>query len=375
MRERKKTGSSFFRFDPILFIATAYLSTLSILTVYGAVDNFGKTKLIMQIAMTLAGFIAMFIISRIDYKFLIDRFWLYMLIGSVMLLAITLIFGSTGENMETANKSWLRIPVVGIAIQPSEFVKVAFLCSFSYHLSKVKESINKPKVLIFVLLHAFLVVGLILLSGDLGVALVYLGIIAVMLFCAGISTWYLLLIAGIIVLAFPFIWDMLAPYQQSRIIYGFAPELDPTNVGKQPLMSRETIAAGGWFGIGLKNAGHYEDLAASHTDFIFATICEKFGFVGGASVVAALSVITVRLVVIAIKCRDSIGKLICAGIAAIIIVQSMENLWMCLALIPVVGITLPFLSCGGSSVLAMYLLFGLAHSVYAREKSFYFKAV
>ena len=375
MRERKKTGSSFFRFDPILFIATAYLSTLSILTVYGAVDNFGKTKLIMQIAMTLVGFIAMFIISRIDYKFLIDRFWLYMLIGSVMLLAITLIFGSTGENMETANKSWLRIPVVGIAIQPSEFVKVAFLCSFSYHLSKVKESINKPKVLIFVLLHAFLVVGLILLSGDLGVALVYLGIIAVMLFCAGISTWYLLLIAGIIVLAFPFIWDMLAPYQQSRIIYGFAPELDPTNVGKQPLMSRETIAAGGWFGIGLKNAGHYEDLAASHTDFIFATICEKFGFVGGASVVAALSVITVRLVIIAIKCRDSIGKLICAGIAAIIIVQSMENLWMCLALIPVVGITLPFLSCGGSSVLAMYLLFGLAHSVYAREKSFYFKAV
>ena len=374
MKDRKKTGSKIFRFDPILFIATAFLSTLSVVTVYGAVENFGKTKLIMQVAMTLAGFLAMFIISRIDYKFLVDRFWLYILVGSVMLLAITLIFGSTGENMETANKSWLKLPVVGIAIQPSEFVKVAFLCSFSYHLSNVKESINKPKVLAFVLLHAFLIIGLILLSGDLGVALVYLGIVTVMLFCAGISAWYLLLIAGLIILAFPFIWDMLAPYQQSRIIYGFAPELDPTNVGKQPLLSRETIASGGWFGIGLKTAGHYEELAASHTDFIFATICEKFGFVGGASVVTALSIITVRLIIIAIKCRDSMGRLICAGTAAIIIVQSMENLWMCLALIPVVGITLPFLSCGGSSVLAMYLLIGLAHSVYAREKSFYFKA-
>ncbi|MBE6667080.1 MAG: hypothetical protein E7607_02065 [Ruminococcaceae bacterium] len=374
MNRRNKSGARTMRLDPILFIATAYLSVLSILTVYGAVENFGRIKLVMQIAMTLVGFVAMFIISRIDYKFLIDRFWLYMLIGSVMLLAITLIFGSTGDKMVTANKSWLRIPVFGIAIQPSEFVKVAFLCSFSFHLNKVKDTINKPKTLAWVLLHAFVVVGLILLSGDLGVALVYLGIIAVMLFCAGISVWYLLLFAAIIVLAFPFIWDLLAPYQQSRIIFGFAPELDPNNVGKQPLLSRETIAAGGWFGIGLKTAGHYEDLAASHTDFIFATICEKFGFVGGASVVVALSVITVRLITIAIKCRDNVGRLICAGIAAIIIVQSMENLWMCLALVPVVGITLPFLSCGGSSVLAMYLLIGLANSVYAREKSFYFKA-
>ena len=370
--ERIKTKIK--RIDPILFFATLYLSMLSIVTVFGAMDNFGKSKLIMQIAMTLAGIVAMFIISNLDYKFIVDRFWLYMLVGSAMLLAVTLIFGSTGENMETANKSWLRIPVVGIAIQPSEFVKVAFLCSFSYHLDKVKEKINKPRTLLWIMLHAMLVVGLILLSGDLGVALVYMGIILMMLFCAGLSGWYFLAIAAIAVISFPFIWDLLAPYQQNRIIFGFAPELDPTNVGKQPLMSRETIASGGWFGIGLMTSGHYEELAASHTDFIFATICEKFGYVGGFTVVAALVVIAIRLIVIAMRCRDNIGKLICAGIAAVIIVQSMENLWMCLALVPVVGITLPFLSCGGSSVLAMYLLIGLAHSVYAREKRFYFKA-
>ena len=360
------------RIDPWLFAATTFLSVISILTVFGAVDNFGKSKLVMQVAMTLAGIVAVFVISNIDYKFIVDRYWLFMLIGSAILLALTLIFGSTGENMETANKSWLRIPIIGIAIQPSEFVKVAFLCSFSYHLDKVKESINKPKTLLGLAVHAGLIVGLILLSGDLGVALVYMGIIAVMLFCAGLSLWYFLGAIAIAVIAFPFLWDLLAPYQQNRIIFGFAPELDPNDVGKQPLFSRETIAAGGIFGIGLMTPGYYEELAASHTDFIFATVCEKFGLIGGTLVVAALVLLAVRLIVIAVKCRDTTGSLICAGLAAIIIVQSVENLWMCLALVPVVGITLPFMSCGGSSVLSTYILMGLAHSVRAREKKFYF---
>ena len=360
------------RVDPWLLAATTFLSVISILTVFGAVENFGKSKLVMQVAMTVVGILAVFVISNLDYKFIVDRYWLFMLIGSALLLALTLIFGSTGENMETANKSWLRLPIIGIAIQPSEFVKVAFLCSFSYHLAEVKDRINKPKTLIGLAIHAGLIVGLILMSGDLGVALVYMGIIAVMLFCAGLSIWYFLGAAVIAVIAFPFLWDLLAPYQQNRIIFGFAPQLDPNDVGKQPLFSRETIAAGGIFGIGLMTPGYYEDLAASHTDFIFATVCEKFGLIGGSLVVGALVLIAVRLIIIAIKCRDTTGKLICAGLSAIIIVQSVENLWMCLALIPVVGITLPFVSCGGSSVLSTYILMGLAHSVYARERKFYF---
>ena len=165
---------------------------------------------------------------------------------------------------------------------------------------------------------------------------------------------------------------MLAPYQQNRIIFGFQPYLDPSDVGRQPLMSRDAIVSGGLFGKGFSSGGIYEALPASHTDFIFATVCEKFGFFGGALVVAALVVLAVRLLWIAFHCRDMAGRLICSGIAAVIIVQTLENLWMCLALVPVVGITLPFMSYGGSSVLALYLLMGLAHSVSAREKRFYF---
>ena len=365
-------GDRIKRVDPIIFGASAFLSFVSILTILGSVDNFGRSKLIMQIAMTFAGMIGVFLIANLDYRFFIDRFWVLMLLGSALLLAVTLLFGISGTNMTTENTSWIVIPGIGIAVQPSEFVKIAFICTFSKHIDMVSDKLNKPLVLAGLLGHAGLLVGLILISGDLGVALVYIGIILMMLFCAGLSGWYFLGMGGAVAIAFPFLWDLLKEYQQKRIIYGFQPHLDPTGVGMQPLMSREVISRGGLFGNGLFEGGMYEDLVASHTDFIFATICEKFGFVGGALVVVALVVLTVRLFFVGMRCRDDMGRLICCGCAAVIIVQTLENLWMCLALVPVVGITLPFMSAGGSSVLAMYLLMGLAHSVSAHEKQYYF---
>jgi len=358
--------------DPILFSCMALLSLISILTIIGAVDNFGMSKLKMQIAMTVAGMIALFFVANADYRFFVDRFTIIMFLASALLLAITLIFGSTGENMETANKSWLRIPIVNVAIQPSEFVKIAFVCTFSKHIDTVKDRINKPKTLLGLLLHAGIIVGLILLSGDLGVSLVYMGIILFMLYFAGLSVWYFLGGFAVVALAFPFLWSLLRTDQQNRIIFGFQPELDPNGVGMQAILSRETVASGGFFGRGMFAGGFYEDLPASHTDFIFSTVCEKFGFFGGSIVVLALVVMAIRLLWIALTSRDFVGRLICGGIAAVIIIQTVENLWMCIAAVPVVGITLPFVSYGGSSVFALYFLMGLAHSVYAKEKRFFF---
>ena len=359
--------------DPILFGCMIFLSLVSIVTIFGAVDNFGRSKLIMQSAMTLLGVIALLIVANVDYRFFIDRFALFMLGASIVLLVLTLIFGSTGENMETANRSWLRIPFINIAIQPSEFVKIAFICTFAKHIDIVKKKINHPKSLLGLAIHAMVIVGLILLSGDLGVSLVYFGIIAFMLYFAGLSGWYFLGTAVAVTAAFPLLWTLLRTDQQNRIIYGFQPELDPSGVGMQALMSRDAIASGGMLGQGLFGGVVYEELPASHTDFIFSTICEKFGFLGGLFVVVILAVMAFRLLWIAYTARDTVGKLICGGIAAIIILQTAENLFMCVALVPVVGITLPFLSAGGSSVLALYVLMGLAHSVYAHEKRFYFR--
>ena len=360
------------RVDPILFFAALALSLISILTILGAVDNFGRSKLIMQCAMTAVGIVVLFVIANLDYRFLVDRFSLLLFIGSVALLGITLLFGKSGENMETGNQSWLQLPFIGIAIQPSEFVKIAFLCTFSGHIQRVKNKLNHPLTVLGLLAHAGVIVGLILLSGDLGVALIYFGIILFMLYAAGLSGWYFLAAGVLITVAIPILWDFLKPYQQSRSLYGFSPEGGPADIVRQPLMSREVISRGGLFGRGLFEGGLYEELAASHTDFIFATVCEKLGFVGGFCVVVCLAIIAVRLLYLAMKSRDTVGRLICAGVAAVIIFQTLENLWMCLAMVPVIGITLPFVSAGGSSMLALYMMMGLAHSVSAQARKQHF---
>lgn len=349
--------------DPVLFVCTVLLSLISILTIFGAVDNFGQRKLIMQVAMTVAGIIAMLIIANLDYHFIVDKLWLFMIGFGALLLIITLVFGSSGENMETSNKSWLKIPGIGIMIQPSEFIKITMVCSYAKHISLVGDKINRPKELLGLALHAGLIVGLILISGDLGVALVYMGFLLIMLFVAGLSGFYFLGGAVLILIAFPIIWEHLAPYQQERIIVGFNPELDPLGKGMQPLLSRQCIENGGLFGIGLMGKGDYEVLPASHTDFIFATVCEKFGILGGMTVVIILLVMVVRILIIARSCGRDYGSLICVGVAAIVVVQTIENIGMCLAMLPVVGLTLPFLSCGGSSVLATYVLLSLVHSI------------
>lgn len=351
------------RVDWVLLLCTTVLSTVSLVTVYGAVDNFGMSKLKMQFAMTVVGVILTFIVANLDYHLILDRLWLPLLIFSAGILGLTLVVGDTGAAMETAGKSWLTIPVVGIAIQPSEFVKITFICTFAKHLHTVGGTINKPRTLLGLCLHALLIVGLILASGDLGVALVYMALVLVMLFGAGLHWGYFAGVGGAVAVAFPFLWDLLASYQQDRIVVGFNPALDPKDKGWQPLLSKQCIENGGLFGVGWHSGGDYEELTASHTDFILATVCEKFGFVGGMLVIVTLAVLIMRVLWIGRQSCHDYGMLISVGVAGVLIAQTLENVGMCLAILPVVGITLPFLSCGGSSMLATYILVGMVHSV------------
>ena len=351
------------RVDWVLLLCTTVLSTVSLVTVYGAVDNFGMSKLKMQFAMTVVGILLTFIVANLDYHLILDRLWLPLLIFSAGILGLTLVAGDTGAAMETAGKSWLTIPVVGIAIQPSEFVKITFICTFAKHLHTVGGTINKPRTLVGLCLHALLIVGLILASGDLGVALVYMALVLVMLFGAGLHWGYFAGVGGAVAVAFPFLWDLLASYQQDRIVVGFNPALDPKDKGWQPLLSKQCIENGGLFGVGWHSGGDYEELTASHTDFILATVCEKFGFIGGMLVIVTLAVLIMRVLWIGRQSCHDYGMLISVGVAGVLIAQTLENVGMCLAILPVVGITLPFLSCGGSSVLATYILVGMVHSV------------
>ena len=218
------------------------------------------------------------------------------------------------------------------------------------------------------ILHAGVILGLLLMSGDLGMTLVYVGIMAVMLYCAGLSLWYFLVAIVGVVAAFPFLWQFLAEYQRRRILIGFNPDLDPTDVGLQQIQSRTAIAGGSFFGRGINGAGSYKNMYGSLTDFFFSTYAEMFGFFGCIILLILMTVIVVRLIILAKRSPNLYGSFVCAGVAGMVVVQTVENIGMCLCLLPVVGITLPFLSAGGSSVLSIYILFGLVHSTVRKKR-------
>ena len=354
--------------DPLLFVCTSILSLLSITVLIGARDSDygGARTILMQAAMTVTGIVIMIIFANLDFSSLPTLFYIIVFIGSVGLMALlwTPLGESAGEN-----RNWIKIPGL-TSIQPSEFVRFSFILTFSKHLSVVGDDINHPKQLIGLALHAGVIVGLMLLSGDLGMALVYMGIIAVMLYCAGLSLWYFL--GGTVLLGavFPFIWDHLAEYQKKRIIVGVNPDIDPLDKGLQQIQSRACIAGGGITGRGINGAGTYKEMYGCLTDFFFATYAEMFGLLGCIVFIGLLAFLIARLTVLAKRSRGLFGTFVCAGVIGMIVVQSIENIGMCLCLLPVVGITLPFMSAGGSSVLSIYLIFGLVQSTFEPKSGY-----
>lgn len=358
------------KLDITVMVCVTILTCISLLVLFGGHGTFGMGKFAMQFAMAALGFLLMVLISMLDYQDVIDKMYVIFFFISVGALAITLLIG-TGNG----NKSWIRFDKLGIpfGIQPSEFVKITFIATFTKHLDRVKKEINRPKNVFALLVHAGLIIGLVLLSKDLGVALVYMGITAFMLFSAGLSLWYFFIVIVAVVVVFPYVWPLLEEYQQKRILVGFDPMLDPLDKGYQPLLSRSAISSGGFWGQGIFGGEVYEELPAAHTDFVFAVIGEKLGFFGLAVVIVTMCVLVVRIIVIARKSRKDTGSYVCMGIAAALIIQTTENIGMCMAMLPVVGITLPFLSYGGSSTLALYMMMGVVQSVQSHRVKYFFE--
>lgn len=356
------------KLDYIVLFAVVALSLISILTLAGSANDYGVKYFYIQLGAAVLGIVMMTIISTIDYEDVAERFSPLLFGISICLLALTLLIGK-GEG----NRSWIRFSWLPIGIQPSEFVKVMYIITFSKHIHMHKEHINTLKALIPLGVHAGTIIGLVLLQGDLGSALVFMFLTVSMLFCAGLSLWYLVGGSGLVVAAAPFLWEHLKQYQKDRIIAGFWPETDPGDKGFQALMSRNAVSAGGFWGTGLSGGTEYQKVPAAHTDFIFAITGEKFGFFGAFFIIALLCVLVIRVLVLAYKMNGSYASYMCVGVAAVIIAQSLENIGMCLAKLPVVGITLPFMSYGGSSMLASFCLIGIVQSINAHRGKYFFE--
>ncbi len=299
-----------------------------------------------------------------------DKLTAPLFVFSLVLLLATLVIGSEGDY---GSKSWINIPGVPFSIQPSEFVKLFLIITFGKHLSREKKSINHPLTLLKLALHAGPIILLVLLQGDLGTALVYMVMIIFMMFAAGLSVWYFVAIGAVVTVAMPYLWPLLDEYQQMRILCGFNPELDPEVYGFQALHARDAIGSGGLFGKGLFGGTRYQSVPMANSDSIFAIIGEKFGFVGCMVVFVTFIVLIVRIIWIAKSARKTYSGYICVGIAAVLISQFIENVGMNLAMLPLVGITLPFLSYGGSSVLSLYLMIGIVQSIYVHKQKYFFE--
>lgn len=353
----------------VLFSALG-MTALGVLTLAGAANVLGTRYAILQAATAGAGLIAAFVISLFDYEEVVNRLWLPFSILSVGLIVAVILFGTSPDGSQN---NWIAIPGVPFNIQPSEFVKITFVMVYAKHISVVRDRINKITSVIGLALHAGVIFGLLLISGDLGSALVYVAIAAVMLYAGGLSLWYFAAAALVIVVAFPYIWPHLDEYQQMRILCGFNPELDPVKYGYNAIMSRKAISAGGFRGAGLDGGTVWPQVPIAYADFLYCVLAEKLGFFGTAAYMVLMAVMIVRLIVLARRARKSMGSLIIMGFAAMMIAQAVENIGMCLAMLPVVGITLPFFSYGGSSMLSMYLSLGVIESIASHNVKYYFE--
>ncbi len=369
MKKRLAAVRLFFReTDKLLFFSCIAASLFGLLMVYSATrcdrdpgELVSRDFLTMLIAVFL-GIAMCLVISYFNYE-VFTRYWL--IIGGVCILALLLLFpfGSAPSSRPDA-RTWLDFGV--FSIQPSEFVKIGFIVTFSVHLERLRDKLNRFWSIAQLGIHALVPTALVMLTGDMGSAVIFLIIAVIMLFIGGVHWGYFLGGFALLCAAVPLVWTFVfSSIQKERFLALIYPELYPSVIYQQQ-NGMNAIGSGGITGQGLFQGAYTQAgvVPESQNDFIFTAIGEELGFVGCLVALGLLCLISVRLILIGRKSRERSTNLICCGMAAMIISQTVINVGMCLMLMPVIGITLPFFSAGGSSNLSVYLGIGLALSIY-----------
>ncbi|KXK18468.1 MAG: rod shape-determining protein RodA [Chloroflexi bacterium OLB15] len=366
----RPTGSFWRQFDFILFGAAILLTVIGVLMIrsatLGAIDPDLINRVPDQIRFAILGFGLLLVLAALDYKLLGGlHWWLYGLM--IILLVLVKLFGVEGDG---GAQSWLN---VGIRIQPSEIAKVLIIITLGMMLARNYESIGKLSTLGKSMIHIGIPAILIFSQPDLGMTIVFAVLWLTMVWAAGLRLKHIA-IAGLAALlvapiAVPVAWSQMEPYQRSRITSFIFPESD-RDAYYNILQARISIGSGGLLGKGYangpQNTGRF--LRVRHTDFIFSVISEEFGFVGSVAVMALLGLVIFRILRGARRAADPFGALVCYGVAAFIFFQTFVSIGMNLSLMPVTGLTLPFISSGGTSLLSTLAGIGLAESVIMRGR-------
>lgn len=357
--------------DMLLLALCIFSSVYGIILIKSATKNMtNNSDVYIQVVSLILGVALFILFSILDIDTIADKSkMLYVL--SILFISTLFIWGYEGGG----NRAWLRFGSVGL--QPSEIVKIPYTIILAKMITDFRErrTLNAPVSLlkiiaVFGVLFMFILVS----SGDLGSALVYLFILIVMLFVGGVDLRWMLLGLGLIGAAAPLLWNfMLTDGQKNRILAPYDPHtIDPTGKGVtwQPNQSKLAIASGDFLGQGLYRGKMTQSgiIPKQETDFIFSVAGEELGFVGSLLVIALLIAIITRCIQIGIKSNNTIGMLVCTGLASMLIAQTFENIGMCLGLTPVIGLTLPFFSSGGTSLITMFAAMGIVSGIKMRPK-------
>lgn len=344
-------------------VAASGISVASLLAMSHS-DYIDLRIVFVQLAASGCGFIAAIVLSRFDYHTL-ARLWKLHLPMCVILVLLTFVIGQgVGDADDVA---WIPL-IGGMSLQPTEVLKISFILTFAYHLSRVADSINEFKSVLQLGLHAGALILLVHFQGDDGTALIFALMFLCMMFVAGWSWWYLAGLAAAGAAAAPLVWFFIMNDQQRmRILALYVDSADTANILYQQKHGLVAIGSGQLLGTGLFSGSH-SYVPAMRNDFIFAFIGEAMGFVGCLLVVLLLTGIIVRVIWTSHLALDGMGKFICIGVFAMLAFQAIINIGMVLCLLPVVGVTLPFFSAGGTSVVSTYLGIGLVLSVYMHSR-------
>lgn len=360
--------------DMVLLILCTIVSGFGCVIIASATnaDKFGSnTKyIIIQLVATLLGILFYAFVSSVDADFLAEnRVVMY---GFCMFMLLLLI--PFGTDNETGNRSWLDIPLVPVAIQPAEICKIFYIIIMASVMSSHQNRLSSIPSVMHMVFYLGSIVGLnMALSRDAGVSLIFVFIFVGMAFAGGVSLLWFALAIGMLAAASPFIWDFMGQYQRERILVLIDPKFDAQGTGARfhSKINLQSLTGGGLTGQGLFNGNRTQggNLFAQHTDYIFSSIGEELGFLGCLLVMLMELAIIIRCIWVGARCTDYMRRLICYGAASALMFQVMINTGMCIGVMPVIGLTLPLISYGGSSVVSIYAMLGLVSGAYARPSS------
>lgn len=349
------------QFNMLLFVTTLLLTVIGVIMVYSASmisaqDKYGDQfhYLWRQLIFAFIGILGMIVIAKIDYMFYKKNATKIFLV--VLGLLILVLIPGVGV-VRGGARSWIGIG--SFSIQPSEFIKIACVIIIAKYLSDYYEDMKKGKYVLLLLGIIIIVFGIIMLQPDFGTGMVIICTSVMMLFVSGVNLSYFLYL-GLVGIAGVSVLIISAPYRLQRIFAYLDPWSDPLGAGFQIIQSLYAIAPGGLFGVGFgRSIQKYFYLPEPQTDFIFAIILEELGFIGGFVILVLYGIFLITSLKISFHAKDLFGKFVALGITLIIFIQFFINIGVVIGLLPVTGVTLPFISYGGSSLTVTLLGVGI----------------